>query len=83
MKSGRPPSARPAAPRLKDKVEIQTEEAIQARPQTGRVANVILAGDDKDDDDDGDEFLVEEKPKDDLDFLTENTGSLQADVSKF
>ncbi|TRY80991.1 hypothetical protein TCAL_08853 [Tigriopus californicus] len=79
LKSGRPPSARPAAPRLKDKVEIQTEEAIQARPQTGRVANVILAGDEKDDDDDGEEFLVEEKPKDDLDFLTENSGSLQAD----
>lgn len=37
---------------------------------TGKVANVIVAGDDKDDDD-GDEFLVEEKPKDNLDLLTE------------
>ena len=41
------------------------------RPQTGKVTNVILAGDVNDDDDD-DEFLVEEKPKDDLDLKTES-----------
>ena len=49
---------------------MMAEEEIQARPTTGKVANVIVAGDEKDDDD-GDEFLVEEKPKDTLDLLTE------------
>jgi hypothetical protein len=34
------------------------------------VTNVILAGD-ADGDDDEDDFLVEEKPKDDLDLKTE------------
>ena len=40
------------------------------RPQTGKVSNVIIAGDD-DKDEDEDDFLVEEKPKDDLDLKTE------------
>ena len=31
MKSARPPSARPAAPRLKEKTEILAEEEINAR----------------------------------------------------
>ena len=42
------------------------------RPQTGKVTNVILAGDD-DKDDDEEDFLVEEKPKDDLDLKTETS----------
>ena len=50
-----------------------------SRPMTGKVANVIVAGDDKDDDDDGDEFLVEEKPKDNADLLAEEP-SAQTDV---
>ena len=37
---------------------------------TGKVANVILAGSE---DDDENEFLVEEKPKDNLDLLTEDS----------
>ena len=39
------------------------------RPQTGKVANVILDG--ADDDDDADEFLVQEKPKDALELEME------------
>ena len=39
------------------------------RPQTGKVANVILDG--NEDDDDADEFLVEEKPKDALELEME------------
>ena len=39
------------------------------RPQTGKVANVILDG--ADEDDDADEFLVEEKPKDALELEIE------------
>ena len=31
LKTARPPSARPAAPRLKEKTEILAEEAMQAR----------------------------------------------------
>ena len=48
---------------------------------TGKVANVIIAGDDREDDDDGEDFLVEEKPKDDLDLLTE-TPSAPTEVRK-
>ena len=48
------------------------------RPQTGKVANVILDGDEGNADDDADEFLVEEKPKDaidlDLDITAATTG---------
>ena len=51
------------------------------RPQTGKVANVILAGT-GDDSDDAEEFLVEEKPKDQLDLIAEASASTtQADVS--
>ena len=39
------------------------------RPQTGKVTNVILDG--NEDDDDADEFLVEEKPKDALELEME------------
>ena len=39
------------------------------RPQTGKVANVILDG--ADDDDDADEFLIQEKPKDALELEME------------
>ena len=78
LKSARPPSARPAAPRLRDKTSDllagEPGDPNNARPATGKVANVILAGDDADSDgDDGDdanEFLVEEKAKDELDLLT-------------
>ena len=31
LKSARPPSARPAAPRLKEKTEVLAEEEMQAR----------------------------------------------------
>lgn len=31
LKSARPPSARPAAPRLKEKTEVLAEEEVQAR----------------------------------------------------
>lgn len=51
------------------------------RPLTGKVANVIVAGKDDDDDDAADEFLVEEKPKDTLDLLTE-TAAAPTDVSR-
>ena len=52
------------------------------RPQTGKVANVILAGT-GDDSDDAEEFLVEEKPKDQLDLIAEaSANTTQADVSK-
>ena len=71
------------------------------RPQTGKVANVILddgggdagggggggaGGGGDDDDDDGNEFLVEEKAKDQLDLLAEAAdptlaGGAQTDVS--
>ena len=76
--AARPPSARPAAPRLKEKNEIPIEEVVQQRPTTGKVANVIV--DDGIQDDDADEFLVEEKPKDNLDLDTENT-SVDVNVS--
>lgn len=74
--AARPPSARPAAPRLKEKNEAATEDnsaLAQQRPQTGKVANVIVDTGNNDDEDDADEFLVEEKPKDNLDLDTENT----------
>ena len=38
----------------------------------GKVMNVILANDADRNDDDEEEFLVEEKPKDDLDLKTES-----------
>ena len=40
--AARPPSARRPAPRLKEKNEIATEEVVQHRPLTGKVANVIV-----------------------------------------
>jgi len=58
----RPPSARPAAPAIKKKREVAVEE--QPRPATAKVSNVILDNDD--DNDDGEEFLIEEAPKDPL-----------------
>ena len=58
----RPPSARPAAPAIKKKREIALEE--KPRPATAKVSNVILDNDD--DNDDGEEFLIEEAPKDPL-----------------
>ena len=61
LKSARPPSARPAAPAIKKRREIQLEE--QPRPATAKVSNLIL---DNDDEDDGEEFLIEEAPKDPL-----------------
>ena len=64
LKSARPPSARPAAPAIKKKREIVLEE--QPRPATAKVSNLIL---DNDDDDDGEEFLIEEAPKDPLSSL--------------
>ena len=51
------------------------------RPQTGKVANVILASDDKDgglkvdDDDDAEAYLVEEAPKDNLSLELEATAA--------
>lgn len=72
LRSARPPSARPAAPRIREKTEVLAEEEMQTRPMTGKVANVIVAGEDDKDDDDGDDFLVEEKPKDTLDLITES-----------
>jgi len=69
--AARPPSARRPAPRLKEKNEVVTEETVQHRPTTGKVANVIV--DDGNNDDDADEFLVQEAPKDNLDLDTENT----------
>lgn len=63
LKSARPPSARPAAPSIKKRREIAIED--QPRPLTAKVANVILDNDD-DNEDDGEEFLIEEAPKDHL-----------------
>ena len=81
MKSAaRPPSARRPAPRLKEKNEVLEDDAVQQRPQTGKVANVIVDDGNHDNDDDADEFLVEEKPKDNLDLDTENT-TFDANVS--
>ena len=54
------------------------------RPQTGKVANVILDGDEANQDDDADEFLIEEKPKDALELEIEPRPSSSlnlADVS--
>ena len=54
---------------------------LNSRPTTGKVANVILAGA-GDDSDDAEEFLVEEKPKDQLDLIAEaSANTTQADVS--
>ena len=72
LRSARPPSARPAAPRIREKTEVLAEEEMQTRPMTGKVANVIVAGEDDKDEDDGDDFLVEEKPKDTIDLITES-----------
>ena len=81
MKSAaRPPSARRPAPRLKEKNEVLEDDVVQQRPQTGKVANVIVDDGNHDNDDDADEFLVEEKPKDNLDLDTENT-TIDANVS--
>ncbi|KAK7068294.1 intraciliary transport [Halocaridina rubra] len=57
-RSARPPSARPAPPKVRERKEIPKEE--QPRPPTGKpVANVILSSDLADNDDD-DTFMVEE-----------------------
>ena len=50
----------------------------QPRPQTAKVANVILDNDDENEDD-GEEFLIEEAPKDPL-LSLENDPSVE--VSK-
>ncbi|XP_064108832.1 TRAF3-interacting protein 1-like isoform X2 [Macrobrachium nipponense] len=67
-RSARPPSARPAPPKVRERREIPKEEL--PRPSTGKpVANVILSSDKADGDDDDDNFMVEEtKPvmEDDL-----------------
>ena len=78
--AARPPSARRPAPRLKEKNEVLEDDVVQQRPQTGKVANVIVDDGNHDNDDDADEFLVEEKPKDNLDLDTENT-TIDANVS--
>ncbi len=41
LKTARPPSARPAAPRLKEKTEIMAEEIMQARFVTIFYFNII------------------------------------------
>lgn len=80
-RTARPPSARPAAPRLKEKKEVVPEEQVQTRPQTGKVANVILANDD-DQDDDAEAYLVEEAPKDNLSLtLQQGPAVNDSDVS--
>lgn len=58
-RSARPPSARPAPPRVRERREVPKEE-IQ-RPGTAKpVANVILLSGEADGDDDDDNFTVEE-----------------------
>lgn len=58
-RSARPPSARPAPPRVRERREVPKEE-IQ-RPGTAKpVANVILPSGEGDGDDDDDNFTVEE-----------------------
>ncbi|KAK8382773.1 hypothetical protein O3P69_011368 [Scylla paramamosain] len=58
-RSARPPSARPAPPRVRERREVPKEE-IQ-RPGTAKpVANVILPTNTNDVDDDDDNFMVEE-----------------------
>ncbi|XP_050691834.1 TRAF3-interacting protein 1-like isoform X3 [Eriocheir sinensis] len=58
-RSARPPSARPAPPRVRERREVPKEE-IQ-RPGTAKpVANVILLSGEADSDDDDDNFTVEE-----------------------
>ncbi|KAK4327156.1 hypothetical protein Pmani_002385 [Petrolisthes manimaculis] len=74
-RSARPPSARPAPPRVRERREVSKEEQQPQRPGTAKpVANVILptAGDrDNNDDDDDDNFTVEEtKPAVPLDDPT-------------
>ena len=80
-RTARPPSARPAAPRLKEKADITEEDQVQVRPQTGKVANIILAND-EDQEDDADTYIVEEAPKDDLSLALQQTGP-DTDVSHF
>ena len=53
-------------------------ERAKQRPQTSKVASVVV--DDGTHEDDADEFLVEEKPKDNLELDTENT-SVDVNVS--
>ena len=77
------PSCQERAPRSEaQRSALQQLVLINFRPQTGKVANVILAGT-GDDSDDAEEFLVEEKPKDQLDLIAEaSANTTQADVSK-
>lgn len=57
-RSARPPSARPAPPRVRERREIPKEEL--QRPATSKpVANVIISSNAADNDDD-DNFMVEE-----------------------
>nr|XP_053633024.1 TRAF3-interacting protein 1-like [Cherax quadricarinatus] len=74
-RSARPPSARPAPPKVRERREIPKEEL--QRPGTGKpVANVILSSGAGDNDDDDDNFVVEEtKPALTLD---EDANSLDA-----
>jgi hypothetical protein len=83
LKTARPPSARPAAPRLREKNEVVQDELAQpVRPTTGKVANVIVDdGNNAGDDDDADDFLVEEAPKDNLDLDTTESTNIDTTVS--
>lgn len=58
-RSARPPSARPAPPRVRERREIPKEE-LQRPPTSKPVANVILASSDAGNEDEDDNFTVEE-----------------------
>uniref|UniRef100_A0A0K2UL18 TRAF3-interacting protein 1 C-terminal domain-containing protein n=1 Tax=Lepeophtheirus salmonis TaxID=72036 RepID=A0A0K2UL18_LEPSM len=55
----RPPSSRPAAPRLRERPNIEPEEIIRPGTSTKPV-NLILAMDDDEEEEDGDNFLIQE-----------------------
>ncbi|XP_076053916.1 TRAF3-interacting protein 1-like isoform X4 [Oratosquilla oratoria] len=76
LRSARPPSARPAPPRVRERREIPQEE--QPRPGTSKpVANVILDQSHNDDDDD-EHFVVEEsQPLVEPEFNEEPVGDTQ------
>ncbi|XP_042889792.1 TRAF3-interacting protein 1-like isoform X2 [Penaeus japonicus] len=58
-RSARPPSARPAPPRVRERREIPKEE-LQRPPTSKPVANVIVASSDGGNEDEDDNFTVEE-----------------------
>ncbi|CAG0918717.1 unnamed protein product [Notodromas monacha] len=75
-RTGRPVSARPAPPRVRDKNEFVEDQSLH-RPQTGRVANVMLVSAEKEEEDEDDNFVVQENGGD---TGSEIAGLLSGDI---